>query len=924
MNHYPPLGRYVLSLILFSFLYGCCVPSGIREMSRPDFPAAEAQFQKCLCEGCKHRVPALYHYTRLKAGRAETISEWLSADSVYCLLEDEISNYSVRRQRKWAKWETTKASIRDTKEQLQQRIFKRMATGGTIAELKTLEASAQCWSDGRVDSLRRIIVNRTVNPRQSVYGPKGPDANWQSPPLPAVAAIDIKMEPSRSCLPVAGRGDNPWGITYEDAITIGRDYKKVIMKANYPAFWNIRENIWELFQFYHSYCDMDRFRAENDRHEISNDCWFEAARDTLCLGQLRPLLAFHQNNRYTALDMSVVQQILCLAAYDENTQSLSKAERQQVEDVKMMLALQQQFVRCQPAYDSIDLITHVATMAQEYPYHDVPFDVAASCVQYYADRGDIVSLREAARTLRPLFPDTTLCDYNGYFARRSRQQWFDLIDTLAARITAPMEIPEPQAAWNTPTNDEYGLVSWGGTDEVFFARGSRRAGVSTIMTSRLEKGEWTEPEEVAPLAMPGEEVPLSISSNGRMLLLQTDEGLMRSLRLDVGRKWGTPEPFAITEGYAGTAWVSPNDSLLFLDYQGYSDPMAPAQKSIGYAQLQAGDHYSSPMLVPNPVSQMFSSESDPILALGGRLLFFSSDRMQEGIDEYDLFSVSLSQPGDWSTMGEPTNLGLQLSSIFDDDGITYFSEYSGKAYFHEQDQCKQQWDILSFTLGADIFPANAMRLAGVVVDEKGAPLSGGFMEVTPNYQLEVDGRLNVHSEVLSPKGTYTYTVEDSTEVVRLFPEVPGYYSERDAVHSLATVKPGEIIRDTFVLLSFDYIIKNFKLENSTFHQGTAVFNQPARAYPEINRLAKIALRMGANLEINGHTDETGGSIDNIQLSRNRADAVRRFLIEECGFPASRIRTDGFGDTRPIASNDTEEGRRLNRRVEIVFRMPELD
>lgn len=72
------------------------------------------------------------------------------------------------------------------------------------------------------------------------------------------------------------------------------------------------------------------------------------------------------------------------------------------------------------------------------------------------------------------------------------------------------------------------------------------------------------------------------------------------------------------------------------------------------------------------------------------------------------------------------------------------------------------------------------------------------------------------------------------------------------------------------------------------------------------------------ISVEGHTDSIGTPERNQMLSESRADSVRSYLIES-GVPASRITATGFGETRPKASNDTPEGRQLNRRVEIHIR-----
>jgi OOP family OmpA-OmpF porin len=68
------------------------------------------------------------------------------------------------------------------------------------------------------------------------------------------------------------------------------------------------------------------------------------------------------------------------------------------------------------------------------------------------------------------------------------------------------------------------------------------------------------------------------------------------------------------------------------------------------------------------------------------------------------------------------------------------------------------------------------------------------------------------------------------------------------------------------------------------------------------------------IAIEGHTDSRGADAFNLELSKRRAKTVRAFLIVQ-GVSEGRLTADGFGESRPIASNDTQEGRNQNRRVE---------
>jgi len=87
-------------------------------------------------------------------------------------------------------------------------------------------------------------------------------------------------------------------------------------------------------------------------------------------------------------------------------------------------------------------------------------------------------------------------------------------------------------------------------------------------------------------------------------------------------------------------------------------------------------------------------------------------------------------------------------------------------------------------------------------------------------------------------------------------------------------------------------------------------------YTEIDRIADVLIRYPQTLiRVEGHTDSVGTEDYNMDLSFRRADSVRDLLVQR-GVDISRIQTVGFGETMPVATNATEAGRQLNRRVEI--------
>ncbi len=122
-----------------------------------------------------------------------------------------------------------------------------------------------------------------------------------------------------------------------------------------------------------------------------------------------------------------------------------------------------------------------------------------------------------------------------------------------------------------------------------------------------------------------------------------------------------------------------------------------------------------------------------------------------------------------------------------------------------------------------------------------------------------------------------------------------------------------ILKEQVQLLAVD---KKFIVDNILFDFDKASLNQ--NFIPQLNHiLAMLKAYATIEIEIQGHTDDIGSDEYNISLSEARAIAVRRYLIAN-GIAPERLRTRGLGKGYPIAPNDTEEGRQLNRRTEIVI------
>ncbi len=99
-----------------------------------------------------------------------------------------------------------------------------------------------------------------------------------------------------------------------------------------------------------------------------------------------------------------------------------------------------------------------------------------------------------------------------------------------------------------------------------------------------------------------------------------------------------------------------------------------------------------------------------------------------------------------------------------------------------------------------------------------------------------------------------------------------------------------------------------------FESGSAKLKE--ESYKDLDKLVKILKsHPEVKARVEGHTDNTGDSAKNLQLSKDRAASVVKYLVEH-GEKPDHVSSEGYGDTKPIATNDTEEGKAKNRRVEI--------
>ncbi len=124
----------------------------------------------------------------------------------------------------------------------------------------------------------------------------------------------------------------------------------------------------------------------------------------------------------------------------------------------------------------------------------------------------------------------------------------------------------------------------------------------------------------------------------------------------------------------------------------------------------------------------------------------------------------------------------------------------------------------------------------------------------------------------------------------------------------------EDLRYTLVMTYTPPTSKVFVLEGVYFNTGKATLKPSS--YKALGTLLEyLKMKKSVEIELSGHTDNVGNDEANQQLSEARAKAVRKYLVSK-GIAGSRISAVGFGESSPVASNDTAAGRKKNRRTEV--------
>ena len=319
--------------------------------------------------------------------------------------------------------------------------------------------------------------------------------------------------------------------------------------------------------------------------------------------------------------------------------------------------------------------------------------------------------------------------------------------------------------------------------------------------------------------------------------------------------------------------------------------------------LQEDGTWSKPEKLGANVNTPYQEESVQIHP-DGRTLYFSSNG-HPGFGGLDIFVSRKEEDGSW---GKALNLGYPINTGADENSLLVSADGEVAYFASDREGGLGDLDLYSFELYPEARPLAVSFIRGKVTDRS----NGQPVEADVQLYDLATGKLatGAYSDprtgeflVCIPAGR-SYALNASSEGYLFFSQN----------YDVATGTPKEPYTLNVPLspLTAGSVIA---LRNIFFN--TASYDLLPASNAELEKLVQL-LRTNTTLriELGGHTDNVGADAANLTLSDQRAQAVRDFVIAQ-GIDASRITAKGYGETKPVATNDTEEGRAQNRRTEVT-------
>jgi outer membrane protein OmpA-like peptidoglycan-associated protein len=428
--------------------------------------------------------------------------------------------------------------------------------------------------------------------------------------------------------------------------------------------------------------------------------------------------------------------------------------------------------------------------------------------------------------------------------------------------------------------------------------------------NRLNDSTWSEAIDIGPpINTDGDEGAMAISPDGQYLFFSgcNNPNTFGSCDLFVSKRKGSgwSEPVNLGPVINTDAWESQpsfssdGKTLYFVSNR----PGGFGGSDIWITQLTDDGLWTEPVNAGEMINTK-DAERGPFIHPDAKTLYFSSNG-HTGMGKGDIF-YSVLNDGKWS---KPINLGYPVNTK--DDEITLIVDNQGKkAYYSSmKENGFGLQDIYMFDLPETAKPGLISYIKGKVLDSVTKhPLAASIRLLDP-----ISGDTIISSNSNSNDGNY-FLVIPAGQKYAMNVERNGYLF----FSAHFNLEEESNYFNPFVK---DILLKPIKegesiiLRNVFF--ATDSFNLLPASKAELQQLVRLLLNnKNMQIEISGHTDNVGGEKYNDELSTKRAKSVYNHLVES-GVEPKRLRYRGYGYSKPLSNNITEEGRKLNRRTEIV-------
>lgn len=317
--------------------------------------------------------------------------------------------------------------------------------------------------------------------------------------------------------------------------------------------------------------------------------------------------------------------------------------------------------------------------------------------------------------------------------------------------------------------------------------------------------------------------------------------------------------------------------------------------------------WSEPKSLGKKINQEKWDEMTPYLAADGETLYFSSNR-PGGQGDNDIWMAKRLDKT-WTKWSDPVNLGAPINTP---DWDAFFTMDAGGEYAYMSTATSPngfgESDIVRVKLLEKEKPAPVLLVSGNVYNKKtGQPLSASLL-----YETLPDGAVAGNGISAPTDGAFKMVLPfDKNYSIRATADHFFAISENLNLDSLVKTGLKEIHKDLYLVpIEVGQVVR---LNNVFFDFDK--WNLRPESYVELDRVVKLLNENPAiEIEMSAHTDSHGSDDYNFKLSDDRARSVMEYILSK-GIAPARITSKGYGESKPVVANDTDENRQLNRRVE---------